>query len=107
MLLAQTPHGAQRILDAVVTAWAFARRKQTVELTAEMIKAARADGLAFCAANVVTDLESLYFLLTGQFPLHRFLHTYVGATVTLAPVASLAAPRESRSWSVPSASGVN
>ena len=39
--------------------------------------------LAFCAANVLTDLESLYFLVTGQFPLHRFLHTYVGATVTL------------------------
>ena len=39
--------------------------------------------LAFCAANVVTDLESLYFLLAGQFPLHRFLHTYVGATVTM------------------------
>ena len=36
--------------------------------------------LAFCAANVLTDLESLYFLVTGQFPLHRFLHSTSGLT---------------------------
>jgi membrane-bound metal-dependent hydrolase YbcI (DUF457 family) len=45
--------------------------------------------LAFCAANVLMDVEPLYFMLTDQFPLHRFFHTYVGATVTLAVTAVL------------------
>jgi membrane-bound metal-dependent hydrolase YbcI (DUF457 family) len=38
--------------------------------------------IAFCAANVLTDCETGYYLLTNQFPVHRFFHTYVGATVT-------------------------
>lgn len=42
--------------------------------------------LAFCAANVLVDVESLYFMLTHQWPIHRFLHTYVGATVAAAIV---------------------
>ncbi len=37
--------------------------------------------LAFCAANVLTDVEPLYYMLTHQARLHRFLHTYVGATL--------------------------
>ncbi|XLZ69956.1 hypothetical protein ABT364_26050 [Massilia sp. SR12] len=37
--------------------------------------------LGFCAANVLIDLESLYFLSTQQFPVHRFFHTYIGATL--------------------------
>lgn len=37
--------------------------------------------LAFCAANVLIDLEPLYYMLTGQYPLHRWLHTYLGATL--------------------------
>jgi hypothetical protein len=37
--------------------------------------------LAFCGANVLIDVEPLYYMLTGQFPLHRFFHTYVGATL--------------------------
>ena len=36
--------------------------------------------VAFCAANVLIDIEPLYFMLTGQYPLHRFFHTYVGAS---------------------------
>ncbi len=36
--------------------------------------------LAFCAANVLIDIEPLYYMLTQQYPLHRFFHTYVGAT---------------------------
>ena len=39
--------------------------------------------LAFCAANVLIDVEPLYFMVTGQFPLHRFFHTYVGAPIIL------------------------
>lgn len=45
--------------------------------------------LAFCAANVLMDVEPLYFMLTDQFPFHRFFHTYVGATVILAVTAGL------------------
>jgi hypothetical protein len=36
--------------------------------------------LAFCAANVLTDLEPLYYMITGQHTIHRFLHTYLGAS---------------------------
>lgn len=37
--------------------------------------------LAFCAANVLIDVESLYNMITGQLRIHTFLHTYVGATL--------------------------
>jgi len=37
--------------------------------------------LAFCAANVLMDIEPLYYILTQQYPLHRFFHTYVGAAL--------------------------
>jgi membrane-bound metal-dependent hydrolase YbcI (DUF457 family) len=37
--------------------------------------------LAFCGANVLVDVEPLYYMLTGDYPIHRFFHTYVGATV--------------------------
>jgi len=39
--------------------------------------------LAFCAANIIIDIEPLYFMATHQFPLHRFFHTYVGASIIL------------------------
>ena len=48
--------------------------------------------LAFAGANVLIDVEPLYFIVTGQDNLHRFLHTYVGATLAaLATIALLAA----------------
>lgn len=37
--------------------------------------------LAFCAANVLIDVEPLYYMLTHQARLHRFFHTYVGASL--------------------------
>ena len=37
--------------------------------------------LSFCTANVVIDLESLYNLRTNHYPVHEFLHTYLGATI--------------------------
>lgn len=37
--------------------------------------------LVFILTQVLIDCEPLYFILTGQFPVHRILHTYVGATV--------------------------
>jgi membrane-bound metal-dependent hydrolase YbcI (DUF457 family) len=39
--------------------------------------------LAFCIANVLMDLEPLYYIVTHQYPLHRFFHTYIGATLVL------------------------
>lgn len=41
----------------------------------------------FVALQVVIDLESLYNLAYGRYPVHRFLHTFVGATL-LALLAS-------------------
>ncbi len=40
--------------------------------------------LAFCGANVIIDIEPLYYILTDQYPLHRFFHTYIGATLAIA-----------------------
>jgi membrane-bound metal-dependent hydrolase YbcI (DUF457 family) len=45
--------------------------------------------LAFCGANVLVDVEPLYFMLTHQWPIHRFFHTYVGATVAAAIVVGM------------------
>jgi membrane-bound metal-dependent hydrolase YbcI (DUF457 family) len=45
--------------------------------------------LAFCGANVLVDVEPLYFMLTHQYPIHRFLHTYIGATVAAGIVVGL------------------
>ena len=44
--------------------------------------------LAFCGANVLVDVEPLYFMLTHQWPVHRFFHTFVGATVAAAIVVA-------------------
>jgi membrane-bound metal-dependent hydrolase YbcI (DUF457 family) len=43
--------------------------------------------LAFCSANVLIDIEPLYYMAKGQYPLHRFLHTYIGATVIMVATA--------------------
>ena len=45
--------------------------------------------LAFCGANVLVDVEPLYFMLTHQYPIHRFFHTYVGATIAAALVVGM------------------
>lgn len=37
--------------------------------------------LAFCAANVLIDVESLYNLVQRNPQVHAFFHTYVGATL--------------------------
>ncbi|SFF51239.1 hypothetical protein SAMN05518865_10171 [Duganella sp. CF458] len=41
----------------------------------------RVSFIAFCTANVLIDVEPLYYMRTEQFPLHRFFHTYLGATL--------------------------
>lgn len=40
--------------------------------------------LAFCAANVLIDLEPLHYMQFDQGSLHRFFHTYVGASLIAA-----------------------
>jgi hypothetical protein len=35
--------------------------------------------LSFAAVNVFIDVESLYNMMNGNFPVHAFFHTYVGA----------------------------
>jgi hypothetical protein len=50
--------------------------------------------LGFCAANVLMDVEPLYFLLTEGVPAHRAVHTLLGATaVAAATVLGFAATR--------------
>jgi hypothetical protein len=34
----------------------------------------------FCFAQVVTDCETAYYIIRGEYPFHRWLHTYLGAT---------------------------
>ena len=42
---------------------------------------------AYMGANVLIDIETLYYMLTNQYPWHRFFHTYVGAgVITLAAI---------------------
>jgi membrane-bound metal-dependent hydrolase YbcI (DUF457 family) len=44
--------------------------------------------IAFCTANVLIDIEPLYYMLTQQWHLHRFFHTFIGASlVALATIA--------------------
>src|SRR5262245_47731197 len=45
--------------------------------------------LAFCGANVLVEVEPLYYMLTDQYPIHRFFHTYIGATVAAAIVVAI------------------
>jgi membrane-bound metal-dependent hydrolase YbcI (DUF457 family) len=50
--------------------------------------------LAFCATNVLVDVEPAYFMLTGQYPLHRFFHSYLGVSFVI--VATVAGFRLAR-----------
>jgi hypothetical protein len=56
---------------------------------------------AFVASNVIIDCESLYYLVRREYPVHRELHTFVGATlVALVTIGLLLAIRRilSRRW---------
>jgi hypothetical protein len=52
-----------------------------VGLIAKGLAGRRVSFLGFCATQVVIDVESGYFLLRGEWPVHRFLHTAIGAAV--------------------------
>lgn len=49
----------------------------------------RVSFIAFVAANCITDVETVYNILTGRFPYHTFLHTFVGAAVSAALTVAL------------------
>jgi membrane-bound metal-dependent hydrolase YbcI (DUF457 family) len=49
----------------------------------------RVSFIAFVAANCITDIESVYNVLNGNFPIHRFLHTFVGAVLVTAMTVAL------------------
>jgi len=36
--------------------------------------------ITFTLSQIIIDLESFYFLVQNAYPVHRFLHTYIGAT---------------------------
>lgn len=59
--------------------------------------------LSFCTANVLIDVEPLYYMVTGQFPLHRFFHTFIGASLIVAATLLLfvGARRFARSFWLP------
>jgi hypothetical protein len=46
----------------------------------------------FTATQVAIDLESAYFLFTGHHPVHRFFHTFIGASLVCLVVATLGKP---------------
>src|SRR5262245_23835448 len=35
---------------------------------------------AFAAAQVVIDCETIYYVVNGEYPIHRFFHSFLGAT---------------------------
>lgn len=63
----------------------------------------RVSFIAFVAANCITDVESIYNVLAGNFPVHRFLHTFVGAALVTALTVALfmATRRLARSVTLP------
>lgn len=39
--------------------------------------------ITFALSQVVIDIESLFYLLQNDWPIHRFFHTYIGATLAI------------------------
>jgi membrane-bound metal-dependent hydrolase YbcI (DUF457 family) len=35
------------------------------------------------------DIEPLYYMITRQYPLHRFFHTYIGVSIVIAGTVAL------------------
>ena len=49
----------------------------------------RVSFVAFVAANCITDVESIYNILRGNYPVHAFLHTFAGATLVIVMTLAL------------------
>ena len=47
--------------------------------------------LSFLGSQVVIDLEPLYYMMTDQWPVHRMIHTLLGATVVAGVVVCMMA----------------
>lgn len=47
---------------------------------------------AFAFAQVLIDVEPLWFMLHGEYPIHRFFHSYVGATLIVLAAYLLGRP---------------
>jgi hypothetical protein len=47
------------------------------------------DFWGFCAANVLIDLESGWNLWRHSFPVHRFWHSFLGASLVILPAAAV------------------
>jgi hypothetical protein len=54
-----------------------------VGLAVHAVAPKRVSFLSFCAANVLMDIEPLYYQLMGSRPYHRFFHTAAGGTVII------------------------
>ncbi len=52
----------------------------------------------FCLAQVLIDLEPGWYMLAGADPLHRFFHTYLGAT--LAGIVAMTAGKPLCEWAL-------
>ena len=48
--------------------------------------------LAFGLTQVIIDAEAGFYLLQGSWPVHRFLHSYLGATVVVVVTVLLGRP---------------
>ena len=46
----------------------------------------------FGLSQVVIDLEPLYFMVQGSWPIHRFFHSYIGATIVAVLVGIVGKP---------------
>ncbi len=48
--------------------------------------------VAFGLSQLIIDMEPLFYMSQDLWPIHRFLHTYVGATLVAVLVATLGKP---------------
>src|SRR5262245_40341034 len=55
---------------------------------------------AFVAAQILIDCETLYHIVGGEYPLHRFFHSFVGAAAAgvVAAVLFLVGARVLATW---------
>jgi membrane-bound metal-dependent hydrolase YbcI (DUF457 family) len=67
----------------------------------------RVSFLSFCVANCITDCEPIYYIFRGEHPPHRFLHTFLGATLVAAATLGLFlwARRLAGKWELPNPFG--
>lgn len=46
----------------------------------------------FAFSQVLIDIEPLYYLVQGEYPIHRFFHSYLGATLIVVAAYILGRP---------------